>query len=203
MEAERVSVPPAHLHLPSLLLFLLFFPGPDLFRVRDDPDYYDLSKFYDHSYGSPYARAIGSSYVSELLARLTSTPVLLGGAINSTLDTSHTTFPLSSSSSSSGPTFYADFSHDNAMVPVLASLGIEAEHDLPSKPDPTCIPDHKFVVSKLVPFAGRFVFERLRDGKGRRFVRILVNDRVLPIPYPGCGSQGSSPFPFVLIILPC
>ncbi|KAG8921504.1 hypothetical protein FRC01_000216 [Tulasnella sp. 417] len=56
--------------------------------------YWDLEKYYGGSYGSPYAKAQGSGWVNELIARLTGKPVPVTGAINSTLDSDPTTFPL-------------------------------------------------------------------------------------------------------------
>lgn len=48
----------------------------------------------------------------------------------------------------------------------------------------------RFVVSKNVPFAGRYVFERLVDGEGKHYVRLLINDAVQRLDYAGCGVNG-------------
>ena len=48
----------------------------------------------------------------------------------------------------------------------------------------------RFVVSSLVPFAGRFVFERLSDTAGKKYVRLIVNDAVKRLDYAGCGELG-------------
>lgn len=50
--------------------------------------------------------------------------------------------------------------------------------------------DVRFVVSSLVPFAGRYVFERLSDANGQRYVRLIVNDAVIRLTYAGCGDTG-------------
>lgn len=79
----------------------------------DTSDYFDVEKWYGHGPGSLYAGAQYSGYVNEyvkpcyrltnrLIARLTNTNVATGGAVNSTLDSKATTFPLDK-------TFYADF----------------------------------------------------------------------------------------------
>lgn len=143
-------------------------------------------------------------YVNELFARLTSTDVHLGAAINSTLDTDSETFPLDKR-------FYVDFSHDNNMVPILTTLGLLKENDLRSEPEAGDIPAYKwvllsraspvrlltstvlslrFIVSHTVPFAGRFVFERLAAPDGSHYVRVLVNDAVVPLDITGCGPLG-------------
>ena len=98
--------------------------------------YYDLSKFYDHSWGSPYGRVSGIGLVNEIIARLEEKRVLLGSGTNSTLDTDPKTFPL-------GQSIYADFSHDNNLAALLPALGLEWETDLPSQPHPDGIPYHK------------------------------------------------------------
>ena len=51
-------------------------------------------------------------------------------------------------------------------------------------------PDARFVVSSLVPFAGRYVFERLTDTSGKKYVRIIVNEAVVRLTYAGCGEMG-------------
>jgi hypothetical protein len=102
----------------------------------------------------------------------------------------------------------------DCQVPILATLGVLTESDLHSAPKTSAIPDHKcasrscsstarprwcwrwapttarFVVSSIVPFAGRFVFERLVAPNGDQYIRILVNEAVIPLTLPGCGSAG-------------
>jgi hypothetical protein len=175
----------------------------------------------DHSYGSPYGRVSAVGLANEIVARLTDTPVILGSGTNSALDLNPSTFPYNKS-------FYADFSHDNNLVALLAAFGLEWESDLPSQPPIGAIPAHKwvhspcqkssihglsptcsdrvdnplaalepkcfahtrFVVSSLVPFAGRYVFERLVDQSGKKYVRIIVNEAVIRLNYAGCGDMG-------------
>ncbi|KAL7418618.1 hypothetical protein Q5752_007076 [Cryptotrichosporon argae] len=64
--------------------------------------YFDVEKWWGHSYGDPYVKAEYAGFVNELIARLNDSAPLLGGAINTTLDTDPSTFPLNR-------TFYADF----------------------------------------------------------------------------------------------
>ena len=69
----------------------------------------------------------GIGWVNELIARLTDSPVNDTTTVNQTLDSNPETFPL-------GPnaTMYADFSHDNEMNAIFATLGIlrmvDAQH---------------------------------------------------------------------------
>ncbi|KAF8870778.1 histidine phosphatase superfamily [Infundibulicybe gibba] len=87
-------------------------------------------------------------------------------ATNRTLDSSPTTFPLDR-------TIYADFSHDNQMIAIYAALGRNK--------------DDGWKVSKMVPFSGRMVVEKLACD-GEDFVRILVDDAVQPLAF--CGAVG-------------
>ncbi|KAL7418619.1 hypothetical protein Q5752_007077 [Cryptotrichosporon argae] len=76
------------------------------------------------------------------------------------------------------------------MASILAALSIWQEADLPSKPNPLDLPPHHFVASRLVPFASRSAIERLLAPWGAHYVRILVNDAVVPLTYPDCGDYG-------------
>lgn len=116
----------------------------------------------------------GIGYVNELLARLTNTPVVDSTSTNRTLDADPTTFPLDRA-------LYADFSHDNQMVPILAALGVlrQARALDPARPDAR----RTWVASQMVPFAGRVVVEKLRCGR-EDAVRVLVNEKAVQLPAP-------------------
>ncbi|CED85258.1 Multiple inositol polyphosphate phosphatase [Phaffia rhodozyma] len=136
--------------------------------------FYDLSKYYSHSYGSPFGKTKGISYLNELVARLTDTSdVVQGGASN-----------MSSLAPPGGRRIFIDMSHDNTMVSILAALGYpEDGENLPPKgPPPVPSP---FIVSSVVPFGARIVFERLTCGAPSNFakddnifLRTFVNDVV-------------------------
>ena len=146
----------------------------------------DLSKYYGTSYGQEIGLGAvqGVGYVNELLTRLTGDVKYVVNdhtQVNHTLDDSahpsSTTFPLSRS-------LYADFSHDNQMVAIYATMGL---FDSPQPLNPTS-PDSKrvWVTSKLVPFAGRMVVEKMQcsadsNHEGGEFVRVLVDDVVMPL----------------------
>lgn len=122
--------------------------------------------------------------MNELLARLTNSPVSDKTTTNSTLDSSSTTFPL-------GRAFYADFSHDDAMVAIFAALGLrKPKNDLdPEKADPA----RTYIASQMVPFSARMVVERLTcdAASGRAqgtYVRLLLNDALEPLEFCGSGN---------------
>ncbi|SCV74681.1 BQ2448_7710 [Microbotryum intermedium] len=147
----------------------------------------DLGKYYDNAYpGAPLARSQGVGYVNELLTRLTSDRSYIDKdttQVNHTIDSNSTLFPLDKF-------IYADFTYDNQLLPVMSLIGLF--QDAPLSPTLPC-PMRTFVASKLVPFAGRMVVERLRcngsyeDGffsflKGDSdYVRVLVNDQVMDL----------------------
>ncbi|KAK9367749.1 histidine phosphatase superfamily [Lipomyces kononenkoae] len=82
-----------------------------------------------------------------------------------------------------------DSAHDGDLVPLVGTLDLFPEDQpLPS----THVPDARnWTLSSVVPMGGRVVFERVscasKIGSPSIWVRILVNDGVVPI--PGCESE--------------
>ncbi|KAF9265083.1 phytase [Marasmius fiardii PR-910] len=160
-------------------------PFCDLFSKREFEFFEyegDLDKFYNTGYGNPLGPVQGVGYVNELLARLTSTPVKDSTQTNHTLDDSPVTFPLNR-------TVYADFSHDNQIIPIYASIGLFRQKEAlnPQKYDPS----KTWKASQLVPFAGRMVVEKLecssRTRDRKEYVRIFVNDALQPLEFCSYG----------------
>ena len=122
--------------------------------------------------------------MNELLARLTGKPVQDHTQTNRTLDSSATTFPLDRS-------IYVDFSHDNTMIAIYSALGLfqQPNHLDPGHP----YSNRTWVVSRMVPFSGRMVTEKVECNDGlngraaKEYVRILVNDAVQPLAF--CGGR--------------
>jgi hypothetical protein len=152
-------------------------------------DYFGtLDKWYGYGPGNPLGPTQGVGFVNELIARLTGEPVNDQTSTNSTLNSSPETFPLDRK-------LYADFSHDNSMTLIYGAMGLYSEtEDLPVK--------YKLAPSKLggysaswtVPFAGRMYVEKMKcHGKRvkeeqEELVRVLMNDRVVPL--QNCGADG-------------
>ncbi|KAL4081289.1 histidine phosphatase superfamily, partial [Scleroderma yunnanense] len=168
-------------------------PFCDLFTFDEYEahEYYnDLSKFYKTGPGNPFGPVQGVGYVNELLARLTSQPVRDDTQTNSTLDSSPDTFPLNR-------TFYADFSHDNQMVAIYSAMGLFQQGDEREPSSEVMNPGRRWRISKLTPFSGRMIVEKLecdddlRVGRvGKEYVRILVNDALQPLTFCGAGEDG-------------
>ncbi|KAL7627517.1 hypothetical protein AAE478_001710 [Parahypoxylon ruwenzoriense] len=151
----------------------------DLFTVEEwhNYDYYQsLGKWYDFGNGSPLGPTQGVGFVNELLARLTGRPVADHTTTNSTLDGSNSTFPLDKA-------LYADFSHDNDMMGIFAAFGLYNQTDpLPKDRRISAQEAKGFSASWVVPFAARLYVEKMAcGGSDEEFVRILVNDRVIPL----------------------
>ncbi|KAJ6575775.1 acid phosphatase [Mycena vulgaris] len=134
----------------------------------------DLDKYYGTGYGAFLGRVQGVGYINELLARLTHTPVNDSTQTNTTLTSDPATFPLAR-------TLYADFSHDNQMIAIYAALGLFPQATVL---DPTSSAKKStWVTSKLVPFSGHMVVERMVCTRGKKYVRVLVNDAVQPLKF--------------------
>ena len=151
-----------------------------------DYDYYQsLGKYYGYGIGNPLGATQGVGYVNELIARLTGNPVEDNTNTNHTLDSDPKTFPLDRK-------VYADFSHDNDISGILAALGLYNDTQPLSK---TCVENtnqtNGFSAAWTVPFASRMYVEKLScQYEEEEFVRIIVNDRVMPLDFCGADEYG-------------
>ncbi|KAK2752580.1 hypothetical protein FQN55_006693 [Onygenales sp. PD_40] len=150
-------------------------------------DYYNtLGKYYGHSAGNPLGASQGVGFVNELIARLTNTPVIDHTTVNHTLDSDPTTFPLNLS-------LYADFSHDNTMMSIFTALGLfNGTVPLSNTTVQSAEETGGYSAAWTVPFGGRAYVEKMvcdsAPVAGKEMVRVLVNDRVVPL--YGCKVDG-------------
>ncbi|KAL4804269.1 histidine phosphatase superfamily [Aspergillus unguis] len=135
-----------------------------------------LSKYYGYGAGSPLGPAQGIGFTNELIARLTGTPVHDSTTTNRTLDSNPATFPLNR-------TLYADFSHDNSMVSIFFAMGLYNGTDPLSQTSVETISQMDgYAASWAVPFGARAYVEAMRcTSQDEPLVRVLVNDRVVPL----------------------
>ncbi|KAF9443983.1 phosphoglycerate mutase-like protein [Macrolepiota fuliginosa MF-IS2] len=123
----------------------------------------DLEKFYFTGHGSQLGPVEGVGYVNELLARLVGQPVQDRTQTNLTLDSNPETFPL-------GRGMYADFSHDNLIVAVVSAMGLFNNHRMGDTSNTGVLDPEKldrsraWFLSRIVPFSGRMVVERMECG---------------------------------------
>lgn len=148
-------------------------------------DYYQtLGKYYGYGWGNPLGSTQGVGFSNELIARLTDTPVDDHTSTNRTLDSSPETFPVGGST-----TLYADFSHDNDMTAIFAALGLyNATRPLLNTTVEDTGETKGYSAAWSVPFAARAYFEKMSCvGTREEYVRVIVNDRVLPL--ETCGGD--------------
>jgi hypothetical protein len=81
---------------------------------------------------------------------------------------------------------YADFPQDNQMVAAYSAIGL-FQQKLPL-PTTSSDPNQTWRVSRMVPFAGRMVTEKLECSKGD-FVSIFVGDAPPTLDF--CGPDSS------------
>ncbi|KAL1976713.1 hypothetical protein VTN31DRAFT_2995 [Thermomyces dupontii] len=148
--------------------------------------HYTLDKYYSHGGGSAFGATRGVGFVNELIARMTGQlPVKDYTTVNHTLDDNPVMFPL-------GAVLYADFSHDNTMMGIYTAMGLYNGTKALSTSKiqaPTGAAADGYAASWTVPFAARAYVELLQCGSGLEgenkekelFVRVLVNDRVVPL----------------------
>ncbi|KAK1994152.1 histidine acid phosphatase [Colletotrichum falcatum] len=156
----------------------------NLFTLEEfkDLEYYEtLDKYYRFHEGNPLGPTQGVGFTNELIARLTQQPVVDHTSTNSTLNADPATFPLHRK-------LYADFTHDNDMMGIYGALGLFSKTPKLSKTERMSVLETKgFTSSRLVPFAARMYVEKMRCGSSEEMVRVLVNDRVVPL--VGCGAD--------------
>jgi hypothetical protein len=148
-------------------------------------DYYQsLGKYYGYSWGNPLGATQGVGFTNELIARLTNTLVHDHTSTNHTLDDSTSTFPVGNQT-----VLYADFSHDNDLTGIFSAMGLYNETSPLLNTTVQSVRDLKgYSASWTVPFAARAYFEKMSCvGASEEFVRIIVNDRVLPL--KTCGGD--------------
>ncbi|KAK0883290.1 hypothetical protein LTR87_003032 [Friedmanniomyces endolithicus] len=139
--------------------------------------YQTLNKYYGFSHGNPLGPTQGVGFSNELIARLTSKSVDDESSTNHTLDGSNDTFPL-------GRRLYADFSHDNDMTGIFSALGLYNGTTglLPNTTITEAPQANGYSAAWTVPFAARAYFEKMQcRGQPEELVRVIVNDRVLPL----------------------
>lgn len=154
----------------------------DLFTEPEWAEYdylQSLGKYYGFGGGNSLGPAQGIGFVNELIARLTNTPVQDQTSTNRTLDVSQaSTFPLNR-------TLYADFTHDNGMIPIFFALGLyNHTSPLPQTHIQSVDKADGYSAAWTVPFGGRAYIEMMqctKDPDPEPLVRVLVNDRVVPL----------------------
>lgn len=159
-----------------------------LFTVREWESYSyakSVEKYYSFGAGNPLGPTQGIGFTNELIARLTRSPVTDRTSTNHSLDDNPVTFPLDR-------VLYADFGHDNSMIAAFFAMGLyngTAPLSVSEVQD-TRVTDG-YSAAWTVPFGARMYVELMQCrgyGHGEPLVRVLVNDRVVPL--FGCEVDG-------------
>lgn len=163
-------------------------PFCSLFTVPEWQNYNHaktIEKYHSFGGGNPLGPTQGIGFTNELIARLTRSPVVDRTTTNHTLDDNPLTFPLDRM-------LYADFAHDNTMTSIFFAMGLYNDTEPLSMTDDASILDENgYSAAWTVPFAGRMYVELMQCrgvGHGEPLVRVLVNDRVVPL--RGCEADG-------------
>ncbi|KUJ10340.1 phosphoglycerate mutase-like protein [Mollisia scopiformis] len=148
-------------------------------------DYYQsLGKYYGYGWGNPLGATQGVGFTNELIARMTDTAVHDHTSTNSTLDDNPSTFPVGGKT-----VLYADFSHDSDMTAIFAALGLyNSTAPLLNTTYETVQETKGYSAAWTVAFGARAYFEKMNCvGYNEELVRVVVNDRVLPL--ETCGGD--------------
>lgn len=119
----------------------------------------DIGYYYDSGWGNPLARAAGLPYVA---------------AVSKLLAQPHT---------DSCQNIYAAFSHDTQMMVFMTAFGLFEDATWSST---TVSASRRFHSSRAVAMGSRLVTERINCGADGSFVRITVNDAI--VPFEDCKS---------------
>ena len=144
-----------------------------------------LEKYYAHGAGNSLGATQGVGYANEVIARLTHSGVHDHTSTNTTLDSNPATFPLNA-------TLYADFGHDNGMTSIFFALGLyNNTPPLSRSIVQDTVQTDGYSAAWTVPFAARAYIEMMHCGsegdEDEPLVRVLVNDRVVPL--HGCRAD--------------
>ena len=92
-------------------------------------------------------------YLQELLARLTDQYITTSNSsVNSSLTDNPQDFPLNRP-------FYADFTHDDIIISVMAAMSVDYYHEHPSLTDFPPDPERHWRMSRITPFGAKLITE--------------------------------------------
>lgn len=143
--------------------------------------YETLKEYYEDGAGNPLGPTQGVGWTNELIARLTGKPVVDETTTNHTLDSNSATFPLNLP-------LYVDVSHNTDLASIFYTMNLYATGEpVGNSTDPNA-----FNTATAVPFAARMYVEKMQCGgsSSPELVRVLINDRVVPLQNCNADSLG-------------
>ncbi|KAG8679883.1 hypothetical protein FRC11_003190, partial [Ceratobasidium sp. 423] len=134
----------------------------------------DLGFWYNDVFGSPISLALGAGWVTEMVARLTHTPVTVHNTTtNSTLH-NPAQFPLHDS-------LYVDVTHETVFMKILVAMNLTQFKDEPL-PWTHIPPNRKFQSSQAAPFATNMQIQLLScENHPEPQLRVIINDGVVAL----------------------
>ncbi|OJJ47355.1 hypothetical protein ASPZODRAFT_132351 [Penicilliopsis zonata CBS 506.65] len=138
--------------------------------------YQTLGKYYGYGGGNVLGAAQGVGFTNEVIARLTQKAVQDDTSTNHTLDASSATFPLDA-------VLYADFSHDDGLEPIFFAMGLyNSTAPLSNTSVESVDQTNGYSAAWSVPYSARAYIEMMTCQNHKQpLVRVLINDRVIPL----------------------
>ncbi|KAF8607458.1 phytase [Ceratobasidium sp. AG-I] len=135
----------------------------------------DLGFWYNDAYGSPLGQALGLGWLSELVARLTHTPIAAHNTSTNATMHDELRFPLNDA-------IYVDSTHETVFLNIMTAMNLTqfaADGQLPTTHIP---PNRKFLSSRIAPFATNMQVQLLScQSHAEPQLRIIINDGVVPL----------------------
>lgn len=140
----------------------------------------DLGYWYSNAFGSPTSFALGAGWVTELVARLTHTPVTVHNTTTNATLHNPIQFPLHDA-------IYMDATHDVDLMEFLVTMNLSQFRDDPL-PWTHIPPNRKFRSSQLTPFASNMQIQLLSCAThDSPQLRLILNDGVVALDQlPNC-----------------
>ncbi|KAF8688406.1 Phosphoglycerate mutase-like protein, partial [Rhizoctonia solani] len=134
----------------------------------------DLGFWYNDVFGSPISLALGAGWVTEMVARLTHTPVEVHNTTTNATLHNPIQFPLHDS-------MYVDVTHETVFMKILVAMNLTQFKDEPL-PWTHIPPKRKFQSSQAAPFATNMQIQLLScASQPEPQLRVIVNDGVVAL----------------------
>ncbi|CAE6337214.1 unnamed protein product [Rhizoctonia solani] len=135
----------------------------------------DLAFWYNDAYGSPVGQALGLGWVSELVARLTHSPIEVHNTTTNATMHDSIRFPLNQS-------IYVDSTHETVFLNIMTALNLTNFASDGQLPPTHILPNRKFKSSKIAPFATNMQVQLLSCASHPEpQIRLIINDGVTPL----------------------
>ncbi|CAE6501873.1 unnamed protein product [Rhizoctonia solani] len=135
----------------------------------------DLGFWYNDAYGSPIGQALGLGWVSELVARLTHTPIEVHNTTTNATMHDSIRFPLDQS-------IYVDSTHETVFLNIMTALNLTSFTTDGQLPATHILPNRKFKSSRIAPFATNMQVQLLScASRPKPQIRLIINDGVTPL----------------------